>query len=228
MSPFKNLFQRLQDSMDELSDALSGTSTAERLLDTDIRQLDDNLHNWRQQAAALKAQRISTSEHIRDHAARIRALEADALDALRARRTSAARELAERIAGVQTEKADAKLRLTDLQTHEKQLLHVIDQGESKLRRLKHQLDTLRASESLQRAQATVAKRQSDTAAHPETAMASAKRVRQKRAGNPGTARRDASKSRPPADAILDRLAARLATSQNDSEPSARTATRRRK
>jgi hypothetical protein len=59
---------------------------------------------------------------------------------------------------------------------------VLEQGEYQLRRLKHQVDILRASASLQQAQASVARRQSaDTTAHPEPAMAPARRARQRKA-----------------------------------------------
>ena len=228
MSPFKDLLKRMQESMDELGDTLSGTSTAERLLDADIRQLDDELQGWRGQAASLKAQRITSAERQRAHAARIRELEADALDALRTRRRTHARELAERIAHAQVAKAEEKSQLDGLQAHEKELLHVIEQGELKLRRLKHQLDTLRASESLQRAQAAVAKRQPDAAPHPESAVASAQRVRQRGAPGARTSTRPAAAARPAAEAILDKLAARLAASQADPDVSPPRPTPRRR
>lgn len=227
MSPFKDLFKRMQHGLDELGDALSGISTAERLLDTDIRQLDDDLRGWRQQAATLKAQRITGSENLREQAALIRQLESDALDALRAHRKTAARELAERIARAQATKAEDKSRLDTLLQHEKELLLVIEQAELKLRRLKHQLDTLRASESLQRAQAAVAKRQPDAPAHPETAVASARRVRQRRTPDRTSSARTAASAKPPAEAILDRLAARLAAADSAASPPVRKPARRR-
>ena len=114
MSPFKDLLKRMQESMGELGDTLSGTSKAERLLDADIRQLDAELHGWRGEVASLKARRITSGERLREHGARIRQLETDALDALRARRKTAARELAEGIAAAQAAKAGEKTRLDDL------------------------------------------------------------------------------------------------------------------
>ena len=227
MSPFKDLLKRMQESMDELGDTLSGTSTAERLLDADIRQLDAQLHGWRGEVASLKARRITSGERLRELGARIRQLEADALNALRARRKTAARELAEAIAAAQAAKAGEKTRMDDLQAHEKALLHVIEQGESKLRRLKHQLDTLRASESLQRAQAAVAKRQPDATPHPESAVASAQRVRQRRTPGSTSSARTAASAKPPAEAILDRLAARLGAADSAASPPARKPARRR-
>jgi hypothetical protein len=79
--------------------------------------------------------------------------------------------------------------------------------------LKHQVDTLRASASLQQAQASVARRRSAGTARPEPALVPAQRARQRRAASgpdsratpvsPKEAERDA------ADALLERIARRI-------------------
>ena len=90
---------------------------------------------------------------------------------------------------------------------------MLEQGEYQLRRLKHQVDILRASASLQQAQASVARRQSAHAAHPEPAMAPAQRARQRKAGGGPESR---ATPVPPkdiagdaADDVLERIAKRM-------------------
>ena len=219
MSPFKELFERLQSEVGQISDALRGQA-AERVLDAEIREIDDSLHDWRNEAAAAKARIITSEEREKQLGAEIRKLEADALKALQGRRKSRASQIAEAIVNLQARRADERQTLKALNAHQQAMLHVIEQGEHKLRRLKHQLDTLRASETLQRAQATVARRQPGAAPHPESAVASAKRARKANAAEAATRK---PRPAPPADdaleAVLERLRAK-ATTGNEAAPSA--------
>lgn len=203
---------RLGEDVAGVSDALFGDKV-ERQLDQDIRDLDDTLHRVRADIAAAKAARIAGEQHAQDLRTRIASLTAQAEQAMRARRRAQAREAAERIVGLQAHLDEERLRAKSLQAREAELAHVLEQGEHQLRRLKHQVDTLRASASLQQAQASVARRRSAGTARPEPALVPAQRARQRRAASgpdsratpvsPKEAERDA------ADALLERIARRI-------------------
>lgn len=175
----KILFRRIQGGMEGLADALLG-DRAERLLDEDIRDLDDALYTARGQHAAAKAQRIANDQHLATVKADISRCEADIDTALRRRQASRARTLALDVVRLQNERVERVDVSVDLSGREHQFSHVMEQLESRLRRLKHQLDILRASNSLQRAQAIVARRRSgDASPHPEPAFVSVARFNRK-------------------------------------------------
>lgn len=224
MSPFKELFERLHAEVGQIGDALRGHA-AERVLDAEIREIDGGLQDWRNEAAATRARLLTCDERQKQLSADIRQLEADAIKALQARRKSHATEIAETIVTLQTRRSEERQTMEALREHQQAMLHVIEQGEHKLRRLKHQLDTLRASETLQRAQAAVARRQPGDAPHPESAMASVARARKVNAtgtGKTGGGKpRSAPASSDPSEAVLTRLRAR-ADAGNEATPSKKT------
>ena len=171
----KKLFRRLQDDVGELGEALFG-DRMERVLDQDIREVDQALHRARDDAAAIKAQRIAAQDAARAGQARVLQLEAEAAALLAGRKRAAAREQAARILDMRTALDELQRQAAEHADHEERLSHLVGQLEHKLRRLKHQLGTLRATASIQRAQAAVAQR-SAGAPHPETAQAPATRAR---------------------------------------------------
>ena len=203
---------RLGEDVAGVSDALFGDKV-ERQLDQDIRDLDDTLHRVRADIAGTKAARIVGEQHEQDLRTRIAALTAEAEQALRTRKRTQAREAAERIVALQSHRDEERERAKSLQAREAELAHVLEQGEHQLRRLKHQVDTLRASASLQQAQASVARRRSTETAHPEPALAPAQRARQRKAtGGPDSRATPVSPKEAAGDAadqVLERIARRI-------------------
>jgi phage shock protein A len=174
----KSLFKRIQEGMEGVADAVLG-ERAERLLDGEIRSVDDGLHAARGEHAAAKARRIANEQRQAALAADIATLEAKVESALRQRRTTQAHAAATDVVRLQDHREELMGQGRDLAAQEHQLAHAAEQLEGRLRRLKHQLDILRASNSLQRAQATVARRQPGDALYPEPAFASAQRMKRR-------------------------------------------------
>ena len=203
---------RLGEDVAGMSDALFGDKV-ERQLDQDIRDLDDALHRVRADIASSKAARIVADQHGQDLRTRIATLTVQAEQALRTRKRSQARDAAERIVALQAHCDEERVRAKSLQAREAELAHVLEQGEHQLRRLKHQVDTLRASASLQQAQASVARRRSSETAHPEPALAPAQRARQRKAGggpdSHATPVSPEEKASDAADEVLARIARRI-------------------
>ncbi len=176
----KALFKRIQDGAFELGDAMQG-DRIERGLDQDIRDVDLQLHQVRNDAAALKAQRIAKDNELKHAKAGIAATEAEVAELLSRRRNTQARARAACAITLQEEHAVLQRECKELKDREAEFAELIAQLEHKLRRAKHQLGTLRAASGIQRAQAAVARLQPGPAPHPESAQASAQRARQRAA-----------------------------------------------
>lgn len=174
--PWRRLFQSIQDDIEGLGDAVFG-DRAERLLDDEIRGVDELLHNTRNEHATAKARRIDAQQHAQQLKAGIREAEAEVEAQLKRRRSTAARDAAGEVVRLQSQLAEMQADAVEMEAQEAKFAQLQSQLEHRLRRLKHQLDTHRATASLQRAQAAVARRQPGDAPYPEPAPASAQRMR---------------------------------------------------
>ncbi len=215
---------RLGEDVAGVSDALFG-DRVERQLDQDIRGIDDALHRVRADIASTKASRIVARQREQELRTRIAGLTTQAEQALRTRKRTQAREVAERIVALQALCDEEHAQASALLDREAELAHVLEQGEHQLRRLKHQVDILRASASLQQAQASVARRQSADTAHPEPAMAPAHRARQRKATSGPESRATPVSPKAAgenaADEILERIAKRMKPKSPHTPPSKR-------
>ena len=174
--PWRTLFQSIQDDIEGVGNAVFG-DRAERLLDEEIREVDELLHRARNEHAATKARRIDGQQRAQQSKHDLRDAETEVEAQLKRRRTTAARDAAAKVVRLQAQLADLGADLAEVEQQETGFLHLQEQLEHRLRRLKHQLDTHRATASLQRAQAAVARRQPGDAPYPEPAPASAQRMR---------------------------------------------------
>lgn len=174
--PWRNLFQSIQDDIEGLGDAVFG-DRAERLLDEEIRAVDELLHHTRGEHAAAKARRIDAQQHAQQSRTDIRDAETEVEAQLKRRRTAAARDAAAEVVHLQAQLTEMQADAAEMASQEARFAQLQSQLEHRLRRLKHQLDTHRATASLQRAQAAVARRQPGAAPYPEPASASAQRMR---------------------------------------------------
>lgn len=211
----KTLFKRIQEGMEGVADAVLG-DRAERLLDEEIRTIDDALHGARGEHAAAKARRVANEQHQAAITTRIGEAEARVEALLKQGRATQARTAADQVVRLEAERSQRVHEGHELAAQEREFAHVVEQLEGRLRRLKHQLDILRASNRLQRAQATVARRQPGDALYPEPAFASAARMKQRRAPAEATsiAAQDTRRKTAddPAQAVLDRARKRITSS----------------
>ena len=214
----KTLFKRIQDGASELGDAIHG-DRIERELDNDIRTIDLHLHQSRNDAATIKAQRITRENEAKQAKASIAGTEAEIADLLARRCNGEARAKAARAVALQDEYATLQRECKELKGKEVEFADLIAQLEHKLRRAKHQLGTLRAASGLQRAQAAVAKLQPGPAPYPESAQVSAQRARQRNAksarseqvsdaAKPRNRKRTATDADIAIDALIGRLSSR--------------------
>jgi phage shock protein A len=157
MSALLRLFERARAEIAGIGDALAG-SHAQRVVDQEIRATDAQLHGWRQELDALLAQRYVAHERLAASAQAIDEREAQAVLALQAGDPALARDVAAAIVLIESQRDEHTRQVADFDEHIAQMRRVMTQSENTLRRLHHQLDTIRATESVQRAQEAVARR----------------------------------------------------------------------
>ena len=157
MNPLKLMLKRAQEDWNEIGDTLLGNHS-QRILDDEIRNVDAALRDLRNEALNARASLFTSDERRQALLLSIAEREDQASKALRQRRKALARDIATLIAGLERDLSETDEKIARIQSHIDRLQHLIQQGEGKLRRLKHQLDTIRVSESLQRAQEAVGER----------------------------------------------------------------------
>lgn len=177
MSALARLFERARAEFAGLGEALAGNH-AQRIIDQEIRETDALLHGWRQELDALQARRYVARERADAVANAIEEREAQAVLALQAGDPALARDVAAAIVLLETQRDEENARVSDFDANIAQMRRVVSQSENTLRRLRHQFDTLRATESVQRAQEAVARRTPGNDGVLRTALDAAERAKQ--------------------------------------------------
>lgn len=180
MSALARIFDRVREQLAELGESIAG-NLAQRELDEDIRIADARLRELRAGLASLHAKRIGAQERIDVAVAAILQREAQALAALEAGEDALAYDVAAAIVQLEQARDDEQAFTQQLAQQTAQMRHLIEQAENALRRLQHQLDVLRAAETVQRAQETVAGRHPGEISLPQTAVESLLRARRQHA-----------------------------------------------
>lgn len=191
------LWQRLvaavRGGVNELGEAIAD-SQALRILDQEIRDHASELHRVRATLAETLARGKVASERLEAANAKLAEYEGYALKALKAGEDALAREVAAKIALLEIERDGEAARVKEFAEGVAQLRATAARFEATIQRLKQQVDTVRATESVQRAQAAVASRRRESDDRVRTALDSLERIR-RRQGERG--------ARIDADAALD-------------------------
>lgn len=188
MKPFSGLLAHLHEHLAgagaQLADGVRDWS-ARRLLDDQIHAVDEQLRVLRSELDVLKAQRFVTGERRDAAVARLLQRESQVVAALAASEDRLARELAASIVTLEAERdaEDALLAANDLQRARLQAR--LQHGENTLRRLRHELDLLRAAEAVARAEQVFAQGGSELGI--PTAIDSAERLRSRQTEPPAVA-----------------------------------------
>jgi phage shock protein A len=179
MNALARIFDRVREQLAELGESIAG-NLAQRELDDEIREADARLRELRSGLASLHAKRINAQERIEATVAAILQREAQALTALEAGEDALAHDVAAAIVQLEQVRDDEQAFVIQLAQQSAQMRHLVEQAENSLRRLQHQLDVLRAAETVQRAQEAIAGRQGE-ASLPQTAVESLLRARRQSA-----------------------------------------------
>ena len=177
---WRRLVVAVRGGIGELGEAIA-ESQALRILDQEIRDADAELARARVELGELRAHYKVALDRQQAAAARVAEFEGYALKALKAEDEALAREVAAKVAQLEqvrdAEADEAERHRTRIEAARK----AIAQQESTMRRLRQQVDTVRATDNVQRAQATLAHRRLQAGSRAQTALQALERIRRRQA-----------------------------------------------
>jgi phage shock protein A len=170
----------LKGGVNEAGEAIVD-SQALRILDQEVREASEALQQSKNSLAEIMARQKVAQERCGQLKTRIEEHEGYALKALEKGDEGLAHEVAERIADLENQRVQEAESADAFAVQAGRMRLAIQQTERNLKRLKQQVDTVKANESVQRAQAAVAERHSGSHSKMRTAMDSLERIKEKQA-----------------------------------------------
>ena len=152
-----------------------------RILDQEIRDADNELAKSKSALAGLIAKRKLAQKKVDSVQTSMSEYEGYAMKALDQGDETLATEVAQKIADLEGRLTDEEAMAKAYGDSEAQLRKSVSTAEANLKRLKHQVDTVKATESVQRAQASVAARFSGADSSMRSAVDSLERLKEKQA-----------------------------------------------
>lgn len=180
MNIWAKMMTALRGGVNEAGEAIVD-SQALRILDQEIRDASEQLKQSKDSLAAIIAREKLAKEKCTSLKKGIEEHEGYAIKALGQDNESLAHEVAVKIADLENRLALEQDSASGFADSANNLRTAISQTESNLRRLKQQVDTVKATENVQRAQEAVAERHSGSNSKLRTAMDSLERIKEKQA-----------------------------------------------
>ena len=150
-----------------------------RILDQEIRDADAHLRKSKESLADIIVKEKEAGDDQASAVSKILAYEGYAMKALDGGDEVLALDVATKIAGIEAAREQAAKQLDYWVAKATRLRQSIEQAQTHITRLKQQADTVKATKSVQRAQATVAERYCSANSRAQTALDSLVRVQQK-------------------------------------------------
>lgn len=180
MSIWAKVATAVRGGVNEAGEAIVD-SQALRILDQEIRDADNGLSKSKDALAGIIAKRKLADKKVESIKSSLAEFEGYAMQALDKDDESLAAEIAEKMAGLETELLGEEGVAKSFADSEGQLRRAVAQTEASLKRLKRQVDTIKATEMVQRAQAAVAARHSGAGSSMRNAVDSLERLKAKQA-----------------------------------------------
>lgn len=156
-------------------------SQALRILDQEIRDANEELKHSKDGLAQIMARKKLAEEKCKQLRKQIAEHENYAVKALEKMDEALALEVAGRIAELEASLSTEQEAEQEYGNSVEKLRHAIAQAEQNLKRMKQQVDTVKATENVQKAQAAVAERHSGSNSKMRTAMESLERIKERQA-----------------------------------------------
>ncbi|CEI04879.1 hypothetical protein PAMH19_1358 [Pseudomonas aeruginosa] len=185
MTVWSKLLSALRGGANEVGEAIVD-SQALRILDQEIRDADVELRKSREALASIMARHRLAQERVEKGAAQVAEYEQYAIKALEAGNEELAREVAEKIATLENQLEGERAQVAEFAASVAQLRKSVSQAEGNIRQLKQQVDTVKATESVQKAQMAVAQRYGNSKSKLQTAVDSLERIKQRQAERAAT------------------------------------------
>lgn len=180
MSILSKIFTMLRGGATEAGQAVVDAN-ALRILDQEIRDAGNELTRSKQELTKVMAQRQLLAGKSEDRLAKKAEYEGYIAGAMRKGDEGLAREVAERLAAIENDLSTDAQTLASYDDSINALKSAIGQTERKLARVKQQIDTVKATEAVQRAQGAVASRSAGANGKVGTALDSLQRIQAKQA-----------------------------------------------
>ena len=180
MNIWAKMMTALRGGINEAGEAVVD-SQALRILDQEIRDASEELKQSKDSLAAIIAREKLAKEKCSQLKAQIEEHEGYAVKALEQENESLALEVAEKIAALENQLKLETDSANNFAQSASDLRNAINQTDTNLKRLKQQVDTVKATENVQRAQEAVAERHSGSNSKLRTAMDSLERIKEKQA-----------------------------------------------
>ncbi len=146
-----------------------------------MRDSSDELRRSKDALAAIMARQKLAEEKCQQVRDSIGKNEGYATRALEKGEEALALEVAQKIADLENQLRSEEAAAREFASSAAQLREAVKQAEQNIKRLKQQVDTVKATENVQRAQAAVAERHSGSNSKLQTAMESLERIKEKQA-----------------------------------------------
>ena len=180
MNIWSKMVTALRGGVNEAGEAVVDAQ-ALRILDQEIRDATEELKRSKDSLAAIIAHKKLSEEKRKQYQASISEYEGYAKKALDKNDEALALDVAQKIADLENQLAIENESEGGHSANAESLRHSIIQAEQGIKRLKQQVDTVKATENVQRAQAAVAERHSGSDSKLRTAMESLDRIKEKQA-----------------------------------------------
>lgn len=180
MNVWSKLVTALRGGAREVGESLVD-SQALRILEQEIRDAEQELHQSREALAGIMARQKLAQERVGKLQRQITEYEQYVLKALDADNAQLAREVAQKIAGLETELDGDRRQAEDFGASATSLRAAIAQAETSIKQLKQQMDSVKATDSVQKARQAVTQRHGDAQSRLHSAVESLERIKQKQA-----------------------------------------------
>src|SRR3990167_6505877 len=180
MNIWAKMMTALKGGVNEAGEAIVD-SQALRILDQEIREASDALQQSKNSLAEIMARQKVAEEKASQLKKKIEEHEGYAIKVLEKGDEGLAHEVAEKLVDLENQLLQEAESATAFAEQAAKMRTAIQQTERNLKRLKQQVDTVKANESVQRAQAAVAERHSGSHSKMRTAMDSLERIKEKQA-----------------------------------------------
>lgn len=180
MSIWGKVMTALKGATNEVGEAIAD-SNALRILDQEIREASEQLQQSKTQLAGIMAKQKLSGQKCAELKEKVAEYEGYATKALEQGDESLATEVAGKIAEYEADLASEQELEQSFAQSIVNLKKAITDAESNLRRLKQQVDTVKATESVQKAQAACAAKHSGVNSRMATATDSLERIKRRQA-----------------------------------------------
>jgi phage shock protein A len=180
MSVWGKLFTAMRGGANEAAESVVD-SQAMRILDQELREADNALRQARSDLAGMMATAKRIEKRIEDNRAKEERDIENARSAMNAGREDLARGLAERVATVRAELQRDVADHANMQQQQQAMLRTVKETEQRISAMKREVESVKATDSLQRAQKAIASSHSGVNSRLGSAVGSLERIREKQA-----------------------------------------------